>query len=525
MADIFISYRRETGEFLARCLYDELSKNGYNVFYDIESLNAGVFDEQIYQRIQESSDFLLLLTKDSLNRCKNDGDWVRQEIEYALKLNKNIIPILTRGFKFPELPETMKDLPRFQGVEATSGDMEIVIKRLQGYMSANPRNNGTNNTFSTLSVPAINSTLLDFIQKKGDFVSLLAYFTNAYEVTKVWRTLQYDLACNENQRDTGTQDLIKSLSYTASVLFNMGIISSAPSNEYDLWEDVKIINPAAMQELLVSARTYVSLVANCNFTSTLYKLCVRSRVRSAFVYQEQTFYLLDVIENNSKRYAIAIHNTDELLPEHTVFQVNPDSSLVKLEWNMKICKEVFLTCAGVYRMISPLPYCYDDDYYNIYINIFANGNAFFGTIVDFLRNIPKKTIYGYWKPKGSLGRKIYISADPKDHSNMYYERKHGDFITENGKEAVFDVVEVTPNSRRSREADYYVLSVPITKADKWLNEPHIRYVKSRINENNSLENELTMERVEKTSAFLTEEILERFALIMQVYRQSGLFTD
>ena len=43
---IFISYRRQNGEFLGKILYDELTRNGYSVFFDIESMRSGRFNEQ-----------------------------------------------------------------------------------------------------------------------------------------------------------------------------------------------------------------------------------------------------------------------------------------------------------------------------------------------------------------------------------------------------------------------------------------------------------------------------------------------
>ena len=135
---IFISYRREGGEFLGKILYDELSKNGYSVFYDVESLRSGKFNEQLYKRIEECEYFIILLTPNCLDRCKNQNDWVRLEYEHAEKCGKNIIPILTRGFEFPEtLAESMKDLPFYQGVEATAGGMEYVISRLERLMNGN----------------------------------------------------------------------------------------------------------------------------------------------------------------------------------------------------------------------------------------------------------------------------------------------------------------------------------------------------------------------------------------------------
>ena len=73
--DIFISYRRDGGEFLGKSLYDKLTDAGYRVFFDVESLRSGKFNTQLYQVIAECQDFILLLPKGALDRCITDpGD-------------------------------------------------------------------------------------------------------------------------------------------------------------------------------------------------------------------------------------------------------------------------------------------------------------------------------------------------------------------------------------------------------------------------------------------------------------------
>lgn len=91
--DIFISYRREGGAQYARILQLMLSQRGFKVFLDYDELKDGVFGKRIKAAIQEAPIFLLVLSKDSLNRCKNDDDWVREEITFALQGGKKIIPI------------------------------------------------------------------------------------------------------------------------------------------------------------------------------------------------------------------------------------------------------------------------------------------------------------------------------------------------------------------------------------------------------------------------------------------------
>ena len=121
---VFISYRREGGEISAQMFYELLSAKGYRVFYDIESLGQGLFDENILREIEEAEVFLVILSKGALDRCVNEDDWVRREIAHAIRLNKEIIPLFFRGFEFPaSLPENISKLPRYNGLDFT--DMQF----------------------------------------------------------------------------------------------------------------------------------------------------------------------------------------------------------------------------------------------------------------------------------------------------------------------------------------------------------------------------------------------------------------
>ena len=110
-SEIFISYRRDGGEFVAKKLRDTLVKAHYHAFLDIEGLGSGDFNEHLLQAIDSSSDYILVLSNNSLDRCVNDDDWVRREIEYAHSKNKHIIALVNKGFQFPEnLPESCQFL-------------------------------------------------------------------------------------------------------------------------------------------------------------------------------------------------------------------------------------------------------------------------------------------------------------------------------------------------------------------------------------------------------------------------------
>ena len=129
---VFISYRREGGEDLAGRISDKLKSAGYEVFYDIESMHSGKFNAQIYDAIDSCSDVLLILPKDGLERCKDENDWVRIEVAYALKKKKNIIPVMMRGFAFPEtLPEDMDGIQYQEGVSANSEYFDAMIGKIE----------------------------------------------------------------------------------------------------------------------------------------------------------------------------------------------------------------------------------------------------------------------------------------------------------------------------------------------------------------------------------------------------------
>ena len=117
---IFISYRRDGGDAMAYLLWERLLSHGYKVFFDVDSLGAGKFDTRILKDIEKSSHVLLVLSPNALDRCQDKDDWVRKEIVHAVKCDKTIIPIILRGFKWPErFPKGMEGLDRYNGIEMT----------------------------------------------------------------------------------------------------------------------------------------------------------------------------------------------------------------------------------------------------------------------------------------------------------------------------------------------------------------------------------------------------------------------
>lgn len=137
--NIFISYRRDGGFETANLIYDRLTNCGYSVFLDVENLRSGKFNEHLYCQIDNCKDFLVVLGPNSLERCFEKDDWVRLEVAHAIKMNKNIIPVLLRNFKFPDtpLPDDIKELKNYQGVEASPEYFNASMKRIMDLLISN----------------------------------------------------------------------------------------------------------------------------------------------------------------------------------------------------------------------------------------------------------------------------------------------------------------------------------------------------------------------------------------------------
>ena len=138
--DVFISYRRDGGDMTAMYFYQALKERGYNVFYDLEVLRAGKFNEALLSSIQSCKDFVLILSPNALDRCEEESDWVRREIAEALRAKKNIIPVMMKGFAFPEtMPADIDDVRYQNGLTCTTEYFEESINRLcQRYLDSTP---------------------------------------------------------------------------------------------------------------------------------------------------------------------------------------------------------------------------------------------------------------------------------------------------------------------------------------------------------------------------------------------------
>ena len=116
-------------------IFLDLRANGYDVFMDVESIDSGAFDTILLNQIEARAHFVLILTPGTVERCAELGDWLRREIEYAMDMQRNIVPLFISGFTFQGtdqyLTGKLAGLSRYNGVEVPHNYFEAAMDRLR----------------------------------------------------------------------------------------------------------------------------------------------------------------------------------------------------------------------------------------------------------------------------------------------------------------------------------------------------------------------------------------------------------
>ena len=118
--DVFISYRHDTGFYMAQLIFTRLIANGYSVFMD-KTMDSGKYEEKIHSAIQHSRNFIVVLFPGDLEECKAPDSWLNREAGWALECGSiNIVPVMCDGFEWPRaadaLSDTMNQVKRNNGI-------------------------------------------------------------------------------------------------------------------------------------------------------------------------------------------------------------------------------------------------------------------------------------------------------------------------------------------------------------------------------------------------------------------------
>lgn len=156
MSRIFINYRRHDTEGYVGRLYDHLLKQfkPHDIFMDVQNIEPGADFVQVLEDAISACDIFLAMIGPHWLTLKNDegerrldewNDFVRIEIETALKQEKIVIPILVGGATMPNpkyLPETIETFGRRNALTLThnrfASDVEDLVTFMRGLLPSHP---------------------------------------------------------------------------------------------------------------------------------------------------------------------------------------------------------------------------------------------------------------------------------------------------------------------------------------------------------------------------------------------------
>jgi TolA-binding protein len=138
----FISYRRQSAWAVARVIETEVNRKfgDGSTFLDIDNIPKGEkFPEIIERKLKESDvifvaiDEYWLVDKHNQRRLENPEDWVRREIEIALKEQIPIIPLLIGDARMPsgkDVPESLREFVYFEFVRLRNEEFHTDLKNI-----------------------------------------------------------------------------------------------------------------------------------------------------------------------------------------------------------------------------------------------------------------------------------------------------------------------------------------------------------------------------------------------------------
>jgi len=125
---IFVSYRRDDQTLLAQMLHDRIAQRfgAERTFIDVDSIRPGEdWERALDEALVKTQIMIVVIGKRwarpagprSPNRLADHDDWVRREVEEALRRDIRVLTVLANGAEIPsttELPESVHGLRRRQ---------------------------------------------------------------------------------------------------------------------------------------------------------------------------------------------------------------------------------------------------------------------------------------------------------------------------------------------------------------------------------------------------------------------------
>ena len=525
MYQIFISYRREGSEFLGKILYDRLTAAGYKVFYDVESLRSGTFNEQLYRHVDGCTDFILLLPAHALDRCiGNPDDWVLREVARAIQGGKNIIPVRMRGFEdFPEnLPAEIASLPDYECLDASVQEyFDAAFDRLcEHFLKSKPQSTGQNagRAGGRLAVTTslrmtecvkqfLNSLRPAMLEK---FIHLLGDGGSApvRQLFSIWENAEKsylsnlgDLITEAEKRDR--QREIEEMRAAAAKAAGL------PESE--------------QQEIRMFCREVLSL-------RYLYRtdgMTYRDPGRQHFSYESAVWDVMDVFDTGDLRWAAATSAGSGLLPDFGIFQVADDGSLLRMQpRSQEYTMALFFYGVSIRLMDLFPPYVEEKLGPDLMRQLVQQLRSQMpGTDTDLI--LQNNRFHNISVCGDTVGKRLfttvtsYVSISREACFTVNPETMRDNRMTPFGEQQALDIVQVRQTA--FSPCDYLVLTCPIVSKGNvyFKDQPHVYRVEKT--DRGMKQPLLSITEIRPGAQTAIEPgVLERFALRMAMYRINGV---
>ncbi len=516
---IFISYRRNGSEFLGKILYDRLTASGYSVFFDVETLRSGAFNKQLFEHIDNCTDFILLLPKNALDRCIEDpNDWVLLEIERAIQKNKKIIPIMMRGFDdYPKnLPASIASLRYCQALNAREQEYfdAAYDKLITDFLDSKPSVfASSSNPFPVTVSERLTETVLtvmSYLKKAGldinDFISLYSFKINNHDIMIYFKSLEeMGIELNDSLKRILATMEEEEAKKKALLLPLATWIAQLPNNQLRELDD------------------FYNEIKSLRFMFKSDGSPYRASTSIHFADNSVTWDVMDIFKTETVKWIIATKPTDSLLPEIGIFQVVGNNA-VKISTKSPDYVAALFNYVCLIRLMDLFPS-------NAKRRIGSDGileykmyiNQLFGVDIGFLLDnndfLGRFLITGNYTKKGLLFSKtsrVTIGTDYCETVDIKTNKDNDS--TPFGKEQLLDIVKVSENIS---DDTYVVLtSTPTKSGTKFFsNDPHV-YEVYKDSGNDLID--YTERKLNGTSGGLATTVLERFALRLHFYRIMGI---
>ena len=138
--DVFISYRREGGTHQADALESKLllKRKGCRVFLDRSEIRGEDWKKKIDESIRESCNFVVIISKGCFPHKGEGTDYFLLEIDQALRMGKNVIPVYYDGMEYDDIKDYLAGIEGFHNRNHitfnnnnTDGSVDQIIKFLK----------------------------------------------------------------------------------------------------------------------------------------------------------------------------------------------------------------------------------------------------------------------------------------------------------------------------------------------------------------------------------------------------------